>query len=67
MRKQNLLAGRGTRCKDLAQGGAVKLVRMVKIVKKIIQKILIGEIQQAFINVNQHREVCSKGQLPVAI
>lgn len=30
MRKQKLMAGRGMKCKDLAQGKAVKLVRMVK-------------------------------------
>lgn len=30
MRKQNLLEERGTRCKDLAQSGTVRLVKMVK-------------------------------------
>lgn len=48
-------AERGSRCKDLGQGGAVKLVRMDT---KMIQ---------TSIYVNQHRELCSKGQLPVAI
>lgn len=44
MRKQNLLAGRGSRYKDSAQGGAVKLVRMVKnVFKKSFKHINRGK------------------------